>query len=262
MTVSNGRSRLQERVGETIAADIRQQILRGTYPAGPLPKQDDLVAEYGVSGPSLREALRILEAEGLITVRRGKFGGALIHPPSWGSAAYALGLSMQGQGMKVADLAETIRELEPQCAAACAERPDRMTTVVPQLEENIAQTRVGDGADFTATARSFHHILVDWAPNQTTRLVVRSLVAVWSIQELAWAEIAQGEGRYPVSQQQEEVLDSHRYIVTALMAGDASKVAKIAASHLAATQSRVLQDHGERVIDASSATALRAFRNL
>lgn len=257
-------SRLQERVAETIAADIRQRVLRGTYPEGPLPKQDDLVAEYGVSGPSLREALRILEAEGLITVRRGKFGGAFIHPPSWSSAAYALGLSLQGQGIRLADLAETIRDLEPKCAAACAERDDRMSVVIPQLEDNIAATElvIGDGAQFTATARAFHHILVDCTPNQTTRLIVRSLVAVWSIQEKAWADIAEGEGRYPVPQQQQEVLDSHRHVVAALVAGDSEKAAAIATHHLAATQSRVLQYYGERVVDASSATAVRAFRSL
>lgn len=259
-----GPSRIQERVAETIAADIRQRVLRGTYPEGPLPKQDDLVAEYGVSGPSLREALRILEAEGLITVRRGKFGGAFIHPPSWSSAAYALGLSLQGQGIRLVDLAETIRDLEPRCAAACASREDRMTTVIPELEANIAATElvVGDGAQFTATARSFHHILVDSTPNQTMRLMVRSLVAVWSIQEKAWADIAEGEGRYPVPQQQEEVLESHRHVASALVAGDAIKAAGIAANHLAATQSRVLQNYGERIVDASSTTAVRAFRNL
>ncbi|RHW26222.1 FadR family transcriptional regulator [Nocardioides immobilis] len=264
MQETKGPSRLQERIGETIAADIRRRVLRGTYPAGPLPKQNELAEEYGVSGPSLREALRILEAEGLITVRRGKIGGAFIHPPNWSSAAYALGLSLQGQGIKLADLAETIRDLEPRCAAACASREDRMSTVVPALEASIAESEavVGDGTKFTTAARSFHHIMVDWSPNQTSRLVVRSLVAVWSIQEKAWADIAAAEGRYPLPQQQHQALDSHRHIVTALIAGDAEKVASIAADHLAATQSRVLEPYGDRVVDASSDTAMRAFRSL
>jgi DNA-binding FadR family transcriptional regulator len=93
------------RVAESIAADMRKRILRSESDNVPLPRQDDLTAQYGVSGPSLREALRILEAEGLITVRRGKFGGAYVHKPSWSSAAYAFGLSLQGQGVTVADLA-------------------------------------------------------------------------------------------------------------------------------------------------------------
>jgi DNA-binding FadR family transcriptional regulator len=257
-------ARFQPRVAESIAADLRQRILRGTYPAGPLPKQDDLIDEYGVSGPSLREALRILEAEGLITVRRGKFGGAFIHPPNWSSAAYALGLSLQGQGVKVHDLALAIRELEPRCAQSCAARADRAETVIPALEDNIARSEeaVGDGAHFTAVSREFHELFVDYADNQTLRLVVRSLVAVWTIQEQAWAEAMEAEGRYPDVDQQQAVLRAHRAITKLVDRGDVVKVGRIVVDHLEATQPRVLQFCGERIVDASSANAVRGFRNL
>jgi len=251
------------RVAESIAADLRQRILRGTYPDGPLPKQDDLIAEYGVSGPSLREALRILEAEGLITVRRGKFGGAFIHSPNWSSAAYALGLAMQGQGVLVEDLAMAIRDLEPRCAESCASREDRLVTVVPALEANIAASEdVLGRAHFTAVSRVFHDIFVDFAQNQTHRLVVRSLVAVWSIQEQAWADAMEGEGRYPDIEQQLAVLTAHRAITRLVARGDSHKVGKVATEHLAATQPRVLQFCGHRTVDASSAMAMRGFRSL
>jgi GntR family transcriptional regulator, transcriptional repressor for pyruvate dehydrogenase complex len=264
MSLAKPTSRVQSRISEAVAADIRQRILRGTYPEGPLPKQDDLIDEYGVSGPSLREALRILEAEGLITVRRGKFGGAFIHPPSWSSAAYALGLSMQGQGVRVHDLAAAIRDLEPRCAESCAMRDDRRETVVPALEANIADSEkvVGDGAHFTAVSRKFHDVFVDFAENQTLRLVVRSLVAVWTIQEQAWADAMVGEGHYPVVEQQHAVLEAHRAIAHLVARGDKNKVVKVATEHLAATQPRVLQFCGDRIVDASSETAVRGFRGL
>ena len=70
------RARVQPRLAELIASELREQILNGVHTNGLLPKQDDLVAMFGVSAPPLREALRILEGEGLITVRRGKVGGA------------------------------------------------------------------------------------------------------------------------------------------------------------------------------------------
>ncbi|WP_245938246.1 FadR/GntR family transcriptional regulator [Williamsia limnetica] len=67
------------RVAETIAADLRSLILAAE--SYQLPTQDELVRDFGVSYPSVREALRILETEGLVTVRQGSVGGADIHRP-------------------------------------------------------------------------------------------------------------------------------------------------------------------------------------
>src|ERR1700755_1275124 len=87
---SNPRIQLhQPRLAEMVAALLRERILSGALRDGdPLPRQEDLLKEFGISKPSLREALRILEAEGLITVRRGNRGGALVHVPEAGHAAH------------------------------------------------------------------------------------------------------------------------------------------------------------------------------
>jgi GntR family transcriptional repressor for pyruvate dehydrogenase complex len=171
---------------------------------------------------------------------------------------------MQGQGVLVSDLGAAIQDLEPQCAASCAERADRLETVVPALEQNIqcSEMALGDGRRFTSISRTFHHVFVDFAQNQTLRLVVRSLVAVWSIQEEAWANTMEGEGRYPDVDQQRDVLAAHRGIARLIARGESAKVATVARAHLAATQPRVLQFFGTRAVDASSAEAVRGFRSL
>ena len=88
------RSRVQQfRIAESVAGELRARILASDGDYG-FPTQDQLVTEFGVSYPSIREALRILETEGLVTVRRGKVGGAEVHRPdeisaglpSWASA--------------------------------------------------------------------------------------------------------------------------------------------------------------------------------
>src|SRR5690606_30044974 len=108
---------------------------------------------------------------GLITVRRGKFGGAYVHKPDWTSSAFALGLSLQGQGVRLSDLAETLYVLEPLCAAACARRPDRATTVVPALKANLelSESYIGVNAKFSKPARDFHDVVVDHVENQSLR---------------------------------------------------------------------------------------------
>ena len=67
---------------EQIADELRALIVAGELEEGEsLGREPDLVERFGVSRPSLREALRILEAEGLITVVRGVLGGVVAHQP-------------------------------------------------------------------------------------------------------------------------------------------------------------------------------------
>ena len=191
-------ARLQVRVAETIANELRERILSDSLPNAMLPPQEQLVAEFGVSAPSIREALRILEVEGLITVRRGKHGGAVIHPPSAASAAYAIALSLHGQGVTLRDVAQSLLLLEPACAASCAQLHDRRDTVVRLLRENVEWcVDAPDGVEFTHRAREFHDLTVAHSPLGTIRLLVGSLIAVWSIQEETWASTLTNSGRYP-----------------------------------------------------------------
>ena len=96
-------------------------------PAATASPQDQLVKEFGVSYPSVREAIRILDTEGLVTVRRGNVGGAEVHRPDESSAAYHLGLALQGARVTLGDLTAGLQLLEPLCAAECARR-----TTVPR----------------------------------------------------------------------------------------------------------------------------------
>jgi GntR family transcriptional regulator, transcriptional repressor for pyruvate dehydrogenase complex len=255
---------LSPRIAESIAADLRQRILRGEEAEAPLPRQEDLIRQYGVSGPSLREALRILEAEGLITVRRGKFGGAYVHKPSWSSAAFAMALSLQGQGVTLGDLAASLLILEPMCAAACAERADRAETIVPAMRANLEQTErvVGSGEEYSASARTFHDLMVSGAPNPTMRLLVRTLVAIWSIQEETWAATVNAVQQYPSETAQRESLHAHQVLLQHIEDGDAEGASRYAAKHLRATQAIVLERFSGEIVDSSSLAAVQAFKSL
>ena len=86
------------RIAETVADELRRQIVDGELADGDLlPPQAVLVERFNVSLVSLREALRILETEGLVSVRRGNQGGAVVHAPTKSSAAYMLGLVLQSE---------------------------------------------------------------------------------------------------------------------------------------------------------------------
>ena len=60
------------RVADQIVDDLRGQILSGTLPDGSrLPSEQELAAHYDVSGPTIREAIRVLTAMGLLSTRNG-----------------------------------------------------------------------------------------------------------------------------------------------------------------------------------------------
>ena len=74
-----------------VAADLRARIARGDLVAGQaLPVESELMVELGVSKGVMREALRILEQQGLVEVRRGVGGGPRVRHPSIAEAAMAV----------------------------------------------------------------------------------------------------------------------------------------------------------------------------
>lgn len=242
----------QRRIAETVAEELRARILAAADDYR-LPTQDQLVKEFGVSYPSVREALRILETEGLVTVRRGNVGGAEVHRPTEASAAYHLGLALEGARVTLADLAESLRKLEPMCAADCARREDRAEVVVPALTANVEACAevAGDGVAFTRTAREFHDLVVSFTPTTTIRYVVSSLVTLWSAQEQAWAETRARRGEYPSEAEAREAVRTHRRIVTEIAAGRAARAERLYRVHLAATQAFVLDRFDDAIVNAS-----------
>lgn len=238
-----------------VASVLRERIVNGELGDGDLlPKQDELLEEFRISRPSLREALRILESEGLLTVRRGNVGGSVVEAPNAESSAYMFGLVLQSRRGSVSDLADAIRHIEPITASLCAERADREKTVAPPLRVNIeeCEAALGDGPRFTVLSRRFHEELVAGCGNETLILMVGALESLWSEQERQWAQRAQSKGHYPIEKYQREVIAAHKALLAAIVAGQAEKAARIARKHLQESQHYALEEGSSRVVRATS----------
>src|SRR5204862_6292632 len=106
---------------QQIADELRALIVSGKLSEGDsLGREPELVERFGVSRPSLREALRILEAEGLITVVRGVYGGVVVHEPNHRMTARTAALVLQARNVPLADVFEARSLLEPIAAKAIA----------------------------------------------------------------------------------------------------------------------------------------------
>ena len=100
---------------------MRDRILRGELvPGQRLPPEDELTEQFGIARTTLREALRVLESQGLLTIRRGRGGGPEITHPSLEPAATALAVSLRLSGTTLGDLDEARRLIEPHLAGKLA----------------------------------------------------------------------------------------------------------------------------------------------
>jgi GntR family transcriptional regulator, transcriptional repressor for pyruvate dehydrogenase complex len=250
-------------MAELVASRLRHRIVGGELDDGDeLPREAALLEEFGVSRPSLREGLRILETEGLIRIRRGKVGGAIVRRPTAHSAAYHLGLTLQSRATTLSDLARARGVLEPACAAFAASQDARARKlIVKQLTDLIDENErlLGESFGFTESALRFHAAVVELSGNTTVTVLAGALEAVWSAQERHWARRVSSDGGYPDLQKQSEVLRAHRRIVKAIADGDAEAATGAMRSHLAKSQPYV--SDRDRVVDVlESGTSAQAER--
>ena len=237
----------QPRIAEIVADGLRQRILAGELEDGAmLPKQEELLAEFGISPPSIREALRILETEGLITVQRGNVGGAVVHRPQASKAAYMLGLVLQSRAVSLGDLVNAMRKLEPACAAECALRPDRHQTVLPVLRAVLDKgLEVIDDPDaFIGLARRFHTELVTHCGNETMSLVVGALEALWSAQVDVLARKNSQHGSFSDRSIRQSLADEHERLYRLIAEGDARGVEQAMRDHYSAGSESGERQHG------------------
>jgi GntR family transcriptional repressor for pyruvate dehydrogenase complex len=205
-----------------------------------LPKQDRLIQEFNVGLVTVREALRILEVEGLITVKRGNLGGSMVHRPETRRIAYMLALSLQSRAVDLADLLVTLRLLEPLSAGACAQRPDRATAVVPRLRAIVDEQREAlDDADrFIALAVRFHVDMATVCGIATMGLVLGALEFIWSAQVDKLARRTARHGAFGDREVRLRALAEHERIVAAIEAGDTAGAELIAREHFSEAHHR------------------------
>lgn len=182
------------KTAELIAGHLRRQIVRGELKAGEtIPPEQQLMEQYGVSRPTLREAYRILEAESLIGVRRGARGGAQVLEPDPMVAARHVGLLLQLQGTTIQDVYEARLVGEPACARLLAARRTKddiadLEQVVVDLGALIDSDSTPDMSQWSSVTYRFHELIMQRCGNRTLAVqgaVLADIVAVHLNQSIA-----------------------------------------------------------------------------
>jgi len=167
------------KTSEIVADQIRGQIVRGDLAEGDfLPPEGQLMENLGVSRPTLREAFRILEAEGLISVVRGSRTGAKVHKPSVDLVARYAGYVLEAQGTTIDDLYHARLAIEPSVVRWLTTDRNRGATVVLRnlLAEMSALIQADKFDEFIDNVEVFHQTLVVSTGMKTLTFLSRMLL--------------------------------------------------------------------------------------
>jgi len=162
---------------QQIADELRRLIILGELDEGEsLGHEPDLIERFGVSRPSLREALRILEAEGLISVVRGVQGGVVAHRPDQRLTARTAAIVLQARNVSLADVFEARTIIEPAAVRLVAAARNRRSCV-RKLRALIQdeESAIDDPEEFGRANARFHEELVAMAGNQTLTIISEML---------------------------------------------------------------------------------------
>lgn len=157
-----------------VAASLRRRIVSGELEEGDaLPNETELMQFYEVSRPTLREALRVLESESLIAVKRGARGGARVaHPDPLVTARHAATL-LRMQGTSLADVFAARQIIEPAAVELLAERCRENPALLEPLWVAHEQSKhvQSDPIASAQVAAEFHKLVIELAGNQTLSLI-------------------------------------------------------------------------------------------
>lgn len=155
------------RASNDVIVQIRTAILSGEYrPGDRLPTEREMARQFEVSRVTVRDALRALEAGGLVQVRVGGQGGPYVSEPDVSLLADSLNTHLRLRGTTFMELAEARLALETTAARLAAERagPEDLGRLKEAVDHPV--DRHEDGLTETAgTSIDFHTELVRAAHN-------------------------------------------------------------------------------------------------
>lgn len=223
---------------EDLAHKLRAEIAsRRLAPGTMLDSEAELLQSYGVSRPTYREAIRMLESEGLVEVRRGVGGGTRVLEPTLEPLVRNVAVILQARDIKVESLFAARLLYEPQIAGEIARYRD--PEVLSRLAEIAAaqEFTIGDRPRFNECDRAFRRVLVESSRNPVVQLIALLIDDVFNRHI---ANVTHRLPRLPVeAAHQREGVNAKHVLLRALVDGDRSTASRIWRVYVATYSRRV-----------------------
>jgi DNA-binding FadR family transcriptional regulator len=161
---------------EVFAEILRTKIFNGDFPAGEaLPPERVLVEQSHLSRASIREALRILKQQGLITTRAGRNGGSIVTRPTEDDLINSLDVYLlsKGWGPDNPTLVEIREIIEPWCAGLAASRRTSEDLEKISLCHEATVTELDNVTAYTKASQEWHFAIADASHNALLAALMR-----------------------------------------------------------------------------------------
>lgn len=227
--VSSGEATARVRapkLSHLVAERLRARIAAGHLGAGDsLPSEAQLLTQFGVSRPTLREALRVLESETLIQLGRGARSGATVLAPSIEAATKYSGLYLASHGTTIAEIHQVRMLVEPSLAALLAQRSrkEHVKLLRQCYEAQRAGLETQNYLSVVSSVIEFHDVMVRSSENRALGLLAGILhdLAVKVYPKMLNAESARE--RQLVRRRTEESSSAHGRLLDLIARGKASE---------------------------------------
>ena len=217
-----------------IVADVREALFgKRLKPGDFLGTEKDLAARHGVSRIVARDALRTLEALGIVEIRMGKGGGARIARGNPRLFAEALAVQLDLTGVSAAEILDAQRAVECMAAELAAENATVADhTRIRRLLAD-AEDKLDDVDAYTLSSREFHLAIAEASHNRV--LVVQFI----SLQNVSWPS----RNTTLTPKVARRILDVHKELAALIEMRDAAGARRLMDDHVKMIRARRVSEH-------------------
>lgn len=228
-----------------VADAIKEWVVeKGLQPGDRLPGEADLISRFGMAKGTIREAMRLLQAQGLVTTKTGPGGGSFVGEVSKDRAHALLANYFYFQNVSIDDIYQVRIVLEPEMAASLAGRlsAEQLAELsdIMQLYETPAVTADEERAQHIASLR-FHARLAEFAENALLGFFIGFMAQI-----LTDLTVFKRLYSKPNHQLWKQGRDHQKSLLVALRNGNGSRARTIMRAHM--EMARQLMEDQEAVV--------------
>ena len=213
------------KASEALAHELLLDIVRRNLkPGDRLPRESEMIAGFEVSRATVREALRILEINGLVSMHTGPNGGPAVRQPNPSDFGRALSVFLQAERITLQEVLEARRFLEPAIVRDATRRRD--PAFIARVRDLVARGRevaVDDDEAYVRLTREFHELMASSAENRVFTLFGLGLLSLF-VGSMERAIFPPGERR--------AVILEHEKILQAILRRQADRAEQLMRTHM------------------------------